>query len=147
MFLEGRAGQDWPAKRLNFSSIASVVFNLNLNAWRMIINGLYCWPMKQSIQIRRGRHVVFLLHVHLVFVAKYRRTVFSKAMLEAMKVIFSDVCLHFEAALIEFDGERDHVHLLVHYPPKVCLSMINSLKGVSSRLLRQQFRNEVEKYY
>jgi putative transposase len=104
--------------------------------------------MKQSIQIRRGRHVVFLLHVHLVFVAKYRRTVFSKAMLEAMKVIFSDVCLHFEAALIEFDGERDHVHLLVHYPPKVCLSkLINSLKGVSSRLLRQQFRNEVEKYY
>jgi putative transposase len=81
-------------------------------------------------------------------VAKYRRIVFSKAMLEAMKVIFSDVCLHFEAALIEFDGERDHVHLLVHYPPKVCLSkLINSLKGVSSRLLRQQFRNEVEKYY
>lgn len=40
---------------------------------------------------------------------------------------------------MEFDGEDDHVHLLVNYPPKVAVSaLVNSLKGVSSRLLRQK---------
>jgi REP element-mobilizing transposase RayT len=35
------------------------------------------------------------------------------------------------------NGERDHVHLLVIYPPKVRLSeLVNSLKGVSSRRLK-----------
>jgi len=45
----------------------------------------------------------------------------------------------FEAQLIEFDGEDDHVHLLVHYPPKVSASnLANSLKGVSSRMIRKK---------
>jgi putative transposase len=45
----------------------------------------------------------------------------------------------FEATLVEFDGEDDHVHLLVNYPPKVSVSsLVNSLKGVCSRLIRQK---------
>ncbi|MET8786498.1 IS200/IS605 family transposase [Streptomyces sp. NPDC004589] len=45
----------------------------------------------------------------------------------------------FETELKEFNGERDHVHLLVHYPPKIALSkLINSLKGVTSRYLRSE---------
>jgi len=57
-----------------------------------------------------------------------------------MRKVFEDVCINFEAALMEFDGERDHVHLLIHYPPKVSISkLVNSLKGVSSRYLRKHF--------
>ena len=43
------------------------------------------------------------------------------------------------AELVEFDGEDDHVRLLVNYPPKVSVSsLVNSLKGVSSRMIRQK---------
>ena len=50
-----------------------------------------------------------------------------------------DVCADFGAELPEFNGERDHVHLLVHYPPSVAISrLVNSLKGVSARRLRQE---------
>jgi putative transposase len=50
------------------------------------------------------------------------------------------VCTDFEATLVEFNGEQDHVHLLVQYPPKVALShLVNSLQGVSSRHLPQDF--------
>jgi len=43
-------------------------------------------------------------------------------------------------ALKEFNGGPDHVHLLVNYPPKVRLSeLVNSLKGVSSRRMKQEF--------
>lgn len=57
-----------------------------------------------------------------------------------LKSILTDICKDFEAELVEFNGEPDHVHLLVHYPPKVPLSsLVNSLKGVSSRLMRKEF--------
>ena len=52
---------------------------------------------------------------------------------------FELLCKDFEAELIECDGESDHVHLLINYPPKVSVSkLVNSLKGVSSRKVRQQ---------
>lgn len=95
--------------------------------------------MEKETDLRRGRHVVFNLHVHLVFVAKYRRKVFTKEILDDMRQIFESVCTNFEAQLVEFDGENDHVHLLVNYPPKVSISkLVNSLKGVSSRMIRQK---------
>ena len=91
-------------------------------------------------EIRAGRHCVSNLHVHLVFVTKYRRHVFTKKILGRMQEIFAEVCHDFEATLTEFDGEDDHVHLLVMYPPKVSISkLVNSLKGISSRLLRKDF--------
>lgn len=95
--------------------------------------------MKKNNEIRHGRHCVFLMHVHLVFVTKYRREVFTKAILNDLRLIFSSVCSDFEAKLAEFDGKDDHVHLLVNYPPKVAISkLVNSLKGVSSHLIRKK---------
>jgi REP-associated tyrosine transposase len=95
--------------------------------------------MNLSIDLRRGRNCVFLMHVHLVFVTKYRRHVFTKPILKELREIFLNVCQDFSAELVEFEGERDHVHLLVNYPPKVSVSkLVNSLKGVSSRLIRKK---------
>jgi putative transposase len=91
-------------------------------------------------EIRTGRHCVFNMHVHLIFVTKYRKNVFNLDMLDSMREMFKKVCLDFEAELTEFNGEDDHVHLLINYPPKVAVSnLVNSLKGVSSRHLRKQY--------
>jgi putative transposase len=95
--------------------------------------------MKTNNDIRQGRHCVFLMHVHLVFVTKYRREVFTKAILDDLRGLFAKTCIDLEAELVEFDGEDDHVHLLVNYPPKVSVSvLVNSLKGVSSRMIRKK---------
>ncbi|MFE7529306.1 IS200/IS605 family transposase [Kitasatospora sp. NPDC057542] len=97
--------------------------------------------------VRTGRHVVHHLHVHLVFVTKYRRRAFTDAMLTRCEEIMQDVCTDFEAELKQFNGEQDHVRLLVHHPPKVQLSkLVNSLKGVSSRRLRQEYDSHVHRY-
>ena len=83
---------------------------------------------------------MFLLHVHLVFVTKYRHPVFTAAHLDRMQEIMRDVCADFGAELAEFTGQAQHVHLLVAFPPTVAISrLVNSLKGVSSRRLRQEF--------
>lgn len=88
-----------------------------------------------NIDIRKGRHVVYALHAHLVFVTKYRRDALSELAIGDLRPVFAKVCKDFEAELIECDGEDDHVHLLIVYPPQVALSkLVNSLKGVSSRL-------------
>ena len=88
------------------------------------------WFMNSSTDLRRGRNCVFLIHVHLVFVIKYRWYVFTKPVLEELRKIFQNVCKDFSAELAELEGEKDHVHLVVNYPPKVSVSkLVNSLKG------------------
>lgn len=96
--------------------------------------------MAEDCDIRTGRHCVFILHAHLVFITKYRHPVFAGRHLERLEEIMRDVCADFECSLAEFNGEASHVHLLVNFPPKVALSrLVNSLKGVSSRRMRQEF--------
>jgi putative transposase len=103
--------------------------------------------MKKINEIRTGRHCVFNMHVHLVFVTKYRRKIFNKTAINVLHIIFSKVCDDFGAILKELNGEHDHVHLLIEYPPKLAIStLVNSLKGVSSRLLRQHLPS-IAKYY
>lgn len=87
------------------------------------------------------------MHVHLIFVTKYRRAVFDGDALDKLRSHFDRVCGDFESRLVEFNGEKDHVHLLVEYPPKVAVSsLVRSLKGVSSRMLRQE-RPDVARHY
>ncbi|GGL28382.1 hypothetical protein GCM10014719_32310 [Planomonospora parontospora subsp. antibiotica] len=67
-------------------------------------------------------------------------------MLRRCEEIMIEVCDGFEAELREFNGEDDHVHLLVEYPPKVALSkLVNSLKGVSSHYLRKEFTGRIDR--
>ena len=90
--------------------------------------------------VRRGRTVVYNVHAHVVFTPKYRRRVFNKKMLARREQVMADVCADCGATLEEFNGEADHVHLLVTYPPQVTRSvLVGSLKGVSARYLRAEF--------
>lgn len=87
------------------------------------------------------------MHVHLVFVSKYRKKLFTKEHLDYLQALFVKICKNFEFELVEFNGEADHVHLLINYPPKVCISkLVNSLKGLSSRKLKDDFP-VIKKYY
>ncbi len=104
--------------------------------------------MATDFPIRTGRHCVFALHAHLVFVTKYRHKVFTDRHMTRLEEIMRAVCSDFETELIEFNGEDEHVHLLVNFPPKVALSkLVNSLKGVSSRRMRQEFPDLRRHYY
>uniref|UniRef100_UPI003B681343 IS200/IS605 family transposase n=1 Tax=Serratia proteamaculans TaxID=28151 RepID=UPI003B681343 len=75
----------------------------------------------------------------MIFTTKYRRRLFDRRMIEQLREAFLSAAAKLECEIIEMDGEPDHVHLLVAYPPKLAVSvMVNNLKSVSSRLLRQQ---------
>jgi hypothetical protein len=78
--------------------------------------------MGEMQKVRTGRHCVFVMNVHLVFVTKFRLRVFTDAHLTRMEEIMRSVCADFECELVEFNGEDNHVHLLVNFPPKVAAS-------------------------
>jgi putative transposase len=104
--------------------------------------------MSTENDIRHGRHCVFLLHAHLIFVTKYRGRVFSDEHLRHLEEIFGSVCTDFGAELVEVNGETDHVHLLVNYPPKVAVSnLVNSLKGVSARIMRRDHPDLARRFW
>ncbi|MDH6285040.1 IS200/IS605 family transposase [Prescottella agglutinans] len=93
------------------------------------------------------RFILTAFRIHLVFVTKYRRGALTESMLTRCEEIMAEVSDKFGSTLVEFNGETDHVHLLVHYPPTVRLStLVNSLKGVSARYLRQEFPDHVRNY-
>lgn len=88
----------------------------------------------------RSRHAAFLLHVHIVFVTKYRRKVFGELHINSAHQYVSEICADFGAELKECDGEADHLHMLIEYPPTVQITkLVNSLKAVTSRRLRNDY--------
>src|SRR5687767_13094022 len=93
---------------------------------------------KRSLSdIRHGRHCVFKNFVHLVFVTKYRRNVISDPMLKRMEDLIKETCEQMECELIEFNGEHDHVHLMVSVHPKLAVSnLVGKLKGKTAYFIR-----------
>jgi putative transposase len=72
---------------------------------------------------------------HLDFITKYRRGVPDDDIPRYCERVMRKACGDFEA---------DHVHLLVHYPPKACVSpLVNSLKSVPARMVRRQYTGPV----
>ncbi|ELS04527.1 transposase [Xenococcus sp. PCC 7305] len=90
---------------------------------------------------RKGRHSVTGIYVHLVFVTKYRKKILSSEHIEFIEEVCTGVAKKMGFKLIQLNGEAEHVHCLIEYPPKLSVSQIvNSLKGVSSRMLRKEYQ-------
>lgn len=93
-------------------------------------------------------HCVYDMKYHLVLVTKYRRPCFTDQILTRLEEICRKQCEQWEVELIEFGGENDHIHLLLSLNPTIQPSkLVNSLKTVSSRLIRKEFPKQLEKYY
>ena len=73
-------------------------------------------------------------------VAKYRRPVVTDAMLTFSENTMRGVYADLDIELVEFNGEADHVHLLVNYPPTLAISvLIQRLKGCTAYPVRREF--------
>ena len=94
---------------------------------------------------RTGRQCIYNNIVHLVFVIKYRRNVLTVNMLSSLNEIMKETCLQMDCELLEFNGEDDHIHMLVSVHPKHAVSnLVGKLKGKSSYVLRRSFCDEVK---
>lgn len=101
--------------------------------------------MRKEYNWRTGRSCVFKIFYHLVFVTKYRKQVFTKPMLDRMRDLFEETCTQMQAELLEFNGETNHVHLMLSCSPTVPISvLVGKLKGKSSYFLCKEFGTQLK---
>lgn len=101
-----------------------------------------------STKLNKSSHCAYSIHLHLIFITKYRRKVLTSEMIIRLREIFEDLCLKSKSTLLEFGSESDHCHLLVSLHPNNNISiLVKNLKSSSSRLLRKEFALELSKTY
>jgi len=98
--------------------------------------------------LRKSSHAVYCIHLYLVLVTKYRRKVITSEILQRLEQIIAELCQEQKNILIEFNGESDHVHLLVNLSPDNHIAeFVKIIKSTSSRLIRKEFAEHVNKFY
>lgn len=104
--------------------------------------------MDTKTRVRALYHCVYSLNYHLVLVTKYRRRCITASMLARLQKHCDVLAEKWGCSVLEFNGEADHVHLLLNLTPKVAPSaFVNNLKTVTSRYLRKEFAAHLRRYY
>ena len=87
-----------------------------------------------------NNHSVFLLHYHLVLVVKYRRKVIDDVICVRLREIFERIVSNYNIVVLEWNHDKDHVHILFKAEPNSELSkFINAYKSASSRFIKKEF--------
>ena len=85
-------------------------------------------------------HVTYSCKYHIIFCPKYRRKVLINNVDKRLKEIINEVILDTKSNLYELEIMPDHVHLLLEVDPQFGVhKLIKTIKGRSSRLLREEF--------
>ena len=94
--------------------------------------------MKYNLE--KGSHTVYALQYHFVTVTKYRSDILTDEIAERLGEIASDIAADFNVNIQNVNGGSEHVHILFTAEPTTDLTkFINSLKGVSSRKIRDEY--------
>lgn len=92
------------------------------------------------MKLDNNNHSVFSLHYHLVLVVKYRRQVFDNEISDFAKDMFAEIGSKYKISLVEWNHDKDHIHILFKAHPNSELSkFINAYKSASSRLIKRDF--------
>ncbi len=84
----------------------------------------------------------------MVFVTKYRKKVIDAQMLHELQLVFQSVLKAWNCQLIEFNGEADHCHLIVSFPPQKRLSdLVGNLKATASKTMWRKFESKLSTFY
>ena len=94
--------------------------------------------------ISKGRGYVYSIQYHVVWCVKYRYKVLEGKIVESLHNILLDVACGNGFKILEFNCDKDHVHLLLDCKPQHYIpDMIKGLKGVSGRLLLKEYGSEL----
>ena len=101
-----------------------------------------------NFNYNKSRRAIYNLTVHLVFVTKYRNPCLNSAMLKDMKLMADRILEAWGGEVIEMEGETDHVHMLISYPPSKTLSnLVGNLKGSITKQIWNKYEYILKTYY
>lgn len=86
------------------------------------------------MELSRNTHHTYRIAYHFVWIPKYRKKVFTEPWRSDLKAIIQKVAHDYEMAIDEIEVPTDHIHAIVHAPPKYSPSRIMQiLKSISAR--------------
>lgn len=92
------------------------------------------------MELDTNKHSVFLMHYHLILVVKYRKKVIDNSISDRLREMFEYVSTNYKINLLEWNHDKDHIHILFKAHPKSELSkFINAYKSASSRLIKKEY--------
>jgi putative transposase len=102
--------------------------------------------MVTNYQFDKSSHAVFSMQFHLIIVVKYRQKAFvNDKIINRIKQLTKEIADDFDCEIINQETDLDHIHILFKATPKIEITkFINSLKGVTSRILRKEFSKELK---
>lgn len=78
--------------------------------------------------------------MHVVWVPKYRKSVLTGEVAVRVRDVIRQIAMEHEIEIISGKVARDHIHVFVVYRPNQSVSeVVQWLKGISSRVLLQEF--------
>lgn len=84
---------------------------------------------------------VYNLEYHIIWCPKYRRKVLINEIKNKLKEIIINKCNELDCYVHELNIMPDHVHLFVKTKPTIAPHfLIQQIKGISSRILRNEFK-------
>jgi putative transposase len=91
-------------------------------------------------EYRHGAHTVFEIHLHVVWITKYRRPALSGDVAKRVRDLIWDICGQHEVQIMKGHVAKDHVHLFVSIPPQVTISrLLQWLKGKTAHHLMAEY--------
>ena len=97
---------------------------------------------------RRSSHTVTRLTVHVVWVTKYRYHVLKGEVQKRCRALLIQICDAEDIRILKGVVSKDHVHMVLEYPPSKSISgVVKRLKGRSSRLLQQEYPELRKRYW
>ena len=97
---------------------------------------------------RHSSHSVTRLTVHVVWVTKYRYHVLQGDIQKRCRSLLVQICDAEDVRILKGVISKDHVHMLLEYPPSLAVSdLVKRLKGRTSRLLQQEFPDVRKRYW
>lgn len=88
------------------------------------------------------------MKVHIVWITKYRKPVLHGEVGLQLRDIIRRICEELDVQILAGNVRLDHVHLLLSYPPSLCISrLVQKLKGMSSRKLLQSNKSLQKEYW
>src|SRR5699024_1676030 len=92
------------------------------------------------MELDTNKHSVFLLYYHLILVTKYRRQVIDDEISDYAKAIFERISESYHITLVEWNHDKDHVHIMFKAHPKIEMTkFINAYKSASLMLIKRDF--------
>ena len=100
-------------------------------------------------EYRHGSHSVFSIHLHLVWITKYRKPALrEKDIAFRVRDVIREICRKESVEIIKGHVSKDHVHLFVSIPPQIAISrLVQKLQGKSSYTLLHSFESLRRQYW